>query len=258
MSKGNTHTKKGKLLTGDSEISSNHDFNEHSMAVNIDKQDIAQIYVTKVKAQIRGKQQALKKEIDKTEKDLQKQSDLIEGKILSTVKSQFGTQVETIEKKYLEAKKKVKKIISEANGACDELLAKLFDDTTEFDSRINMNLNTPSISYTWDSDLRPYKGSKDPVLLLIVNIKFNGYVEEKEFKCPADIVKLKDKFKLDKEDLDAKKAEYRELQRQIDSSAELQEMAEAAVAEAKLQQSDFGKQCLANLEKLNTGLLLEG
>lgn len=249
----------GQTVSGDSKITVNHSSDTSSMDISVDKRDVAQIYVVQIK-------QKTKASIKKAKASRQKLADesvelvsTIKSLIDSTVAKAFKSKVDKVTQTYKDLRADIKALVKKASANVDEAVASLFTDTEEIDSRIKTTVTTPSISYDWRAGMAVKEDGSGKEEVLNVTLSIDGHRETKELAIPSQIAQLKvQQLALDVsiKSFDTEISDHNEL---LNSTPDLQEAAEAAVAQAKLSQSDFGKQCLAGLERLNsTGQLLLG
>ena len=250
---------KGKLVNGDSEINKNHHENETSMKIDVDKKDVAQIYVVQVKEQLKAQ---LKIATDKKNALKTKSVQLvgtIDSLINSTVEKAYKQKVEKVTQTYKDLKAEIKALVKKAATKVDKSIATLFSDTEEIDTRIKTTVKTPDITYSW----RPLKVVKDDgsgeEVILRITLKIDEHSETNDLPIPKNIEALKSEHLAVESDIHLLDSEIDEIQDTLRSSKDLQEKAEAAVAMAKVNQSEFGRECLTNLNNLMTnGRLLLG
>lgn len=250
---------KGNMISGDSKINADHHKNASTMSVEVDKRDVAQIYVVKIKQQVKADLKKQKGEREKLKTESVELVNQIESLINSTVEQNFKGKVDKVNETYKDLKAAIKKLVKAASGEVDTALESLFEDMEEIDSRIKTTVTTPNISYSW----RAVKAFKDDGSgeeeVLRVSLVIDGHTEKKDIPVPSKIASLKQ----DHKNLEVLISEFdlriKDLSDKLNSTADLQEAAEAAVAMAKLEQSDFGKDCLNKLASLSdTGQLLLG
>jgi len=250
---------KGKMVSGDSTINAEHHKNESSMDVSVDKRDVAQIYVVQIKQQVKSD---LKKAKDERKVLTDKSLTLvgkIDSLINSTVEKSCKAKADKVNKIYKALKADLKALVKKASSKVDTHLAALFEDVEDIDTRIKTSVTTPNITYSWRAKKAVKDDGSGEIEVLRITIGIDGHSETKDIAVPANIAALKTEQLGIEAEITTYDSQIRDLNEKLNSTKDLQEAAEAAVAMAKLDQSEFGKKCLDNLQNLSsTGQLLLG
>lgn len=247
----------GKLIDGDASVNVNHNINKSEVDVNFSKRDIAQIYVTQVKADLKAKLKKAQAGFSDLKDERTKVLNELDLLINSIVTKKFSDKINKVNDVYKSLRSDIKKLVKEATKGVDSSLSELFDDIEDIDSRIKTTIVTPTINFRWDSLKVPNEdgtGSKE-VLTVILNI--DGHEETKQIDAPENVETMKALVKSLDSQIEALNKEISQLRSDLNDTADLRETAEAAIAAAQLKESKVGKGMLANLQSLisNDGML---
>jgi hypothetical protein len=245
--------KKAQLLNGDSTINTEHNLNTHGLNVDVNKEDVAQIYVVQIKQKLNAKKAKLTEEFETLEQLVRATNEEADGLINSLVAKAVKKKADAINKAYSDLKADIKALVKKASSTVDKNIGQLFNDTEEIDSRIKYNLDTPSIKYNWRSAKVAKEDGTGEKLVINISLSIDGHTEVKALDVPSNIMALKTTVMESRKSMETLTSQLQKINNELNNTGNLKEAAEAAVAAAKLNQSEFGKQCLESLNGLFEG-----
>ena len=235
------------------DVTINKNKNITGLTVDVDKRDVAQIYVVQIKQKLKAEIAQLKEDKDALNREGLTLTNEIEELINSLVEKECKSKIDKINQAHKALRAVVKEECRKAAKQVDTALKGLFEDHEDIDSRISYTVPSPKVTYDWRAAKVVKSDGSGSEEVIQITINYNNHTETKDVKIPSKISSLKVQFKAVETQVNEKLSVIAKLNKQLDSSSDLQEAAEASVAMAKLDQSEFGKQCLDNLSKLAQG-----